>query len=110
MAEWESSYSGCFLSNARLLTKEEINNKYPNKNNSRMAKLTYEFVKKGFDILYGENPNLSATNIFQHYKGWLDDILVTASKLYKTSPDNIEIGAFTDMSQPNSIYVAVKLK
>lgn len=109
MAEWESSYGGRFLINARLLTKEEINKLYPIENNSRMAKLTREFIGKGFDILYGENPNLLSNNIFQHYEGWLDDILITASHLYKRPPDCIKVGAFTDMSQSNAIYVAVKV-
>lgn len=56
MAEWESSYGGMFLHNARLLTNEEIKERYPLENNSNMAKLTREFVERGYDILYGENP------------------------------------------------------
>lgn len=64
MAELESSYGGRFLSNARLLTKEDIEKRYPIENDSHMAKLTREAVEKGFDILYGENPNLSPNNIF----------------------------------------------
>lgn len=109
MAEWESSYGGRFLSNARLLTKEEINEKYPIENNSRMAKLTREFVGRGFDILYGENPDLSPYNIWERYN-WSDDVLVTTAHLYKRPPCYIIVGAFTDMSQPNAIYAAVKLK
>ncbi len=109
MAEWKSSYGGRFLSNARLLTKEEIDKRYPIKDKSRMAKLTHEFVRRGFDILYGENHDISSNNIFQCYEYWLDDVLLTAADLYKKPPDCIEIGAFTDMSQSNAIYVAVKL-
>jgi len=89
MAEWESSYGGCFLSKARLLTKEEIDKRYPIGNNSRMAKLTHEALNNGFDILYGENPN---HNLFCHYKNWLHDVLVTAAHLYKTTPDYVKVG------------------
>ena len=47
MAEWESSYGGMFLHNARILTNDEIAQRYPLASNSRMARLTREAVKKG---------------------------------------------------------------
>lgn len=106
MAEWESSYGGKFLHNARLLTKEEIQERYPAEDNSRMARLTREFVNKGFDILYGENPELCLWDTYN----WSDDILVTAAYLYHTTPDKIIKGGYTDMSNSKAIYAAVRLK
>ena len=107
MAEWESSFGGLFLSNARLLPKEEIEKRYP-KDDSLRAKLTRKAVEQGFDILYGENPNLSPDDILGYYDGWGLDVLTTAAYLYNIPPDYIEVGSFTDMSQPNAIYAAVK--
>lgn len=106
MAEWESSYGGMFLHNARLLTKEEIQERYPPENNSRMARLTREAVEKGYDILYGENPKLS---IFETYN-WSTDVLVTAAHLYQTTPEEIIQWGWTDMSNPKAIYAAVRLR
>ena len=87
MAEWESSYGGMFLHNARLLTNEEIKERYPLENNSNMAKLTREFVERGYDILYGENPNLNFYNYLDY--NWLDDVIKTAAYLYKIPPHEI---------------------
>lgn len=107
MAEWESSYGGRSLLNARILTKEEINEKYPDQDTTRMALLTRRAVEKGFDILYGESPNPQPElgDDFEH-----GDILVTAAYLYGVVPEEIITGAFTDMSTPNAIYAAVKRK
>ena len=107
MTKLESKYEGHFLSNARFLTKEEIEKKYSVEDNSHTAKLTHEFVKKGFRILYGETPKPSLCNSSRRIN-WSKDVLVTAAHLYKKPPDNIEVGAFTDLSQPNAIYAAVK--
>ena len=111
MPEWKTSYGGHCLKNARLLTKEEIDEKYPINNHSNMAKLTREYVKSGYDILYGENPNHLPPRFF-HAHNWCKarDILMTAASVYDTSPENIIIGPFTDMSEPDAIYAAVKLK
>ena len=108
MAEWESSYGGKFLHNARMLTKEEIQGRYPPENNSRMARLTREFVKKGYDILYGENPELDFFDSFTY--NWSKDVIVTAAYLYHTTPDEIIQGGWTDMSNEKVIYAAVRLK
>ena len=108
MPEWKSSYGGCHLKNARLLTKEEIDKRYPIENNSRMAQLTREAVRKGYDILYGVHPKLSPNILFQYHDSWMSDVCVTAAYLYKTQPDYIIVGGLTDMSQPNAIYAAVK--
>ena len=108
MAEWESSYGGMFLHNARLLTNEEIKERYPLENNSNMAKLTREFVERGYDILYGENPNLNFYNYLDY--NWLDDVIKTAAYLYKIRPHEIIVGCFTDMSERKAIYAAVRLR
>lgn len=108
MAEWESSYGGMFLHNARILTSDEIAQRYPRKSNSRMARLTREAVEKGWDILYGENPNLNWNNCIGY--DWSKDVTVTAAYLYKTQPDRITIGGYTDMSEVKAIYAAVKVR
>ena len=106
MAEWESTYGGYSFVNERLLTKKEINKKYPSKDNSRMAKLTRDLVNNGFKILYGERPKTVI------HSTWMKDVprsaLVAAAYLYKTHPDNIVVGPLTDLSNPNAIYIAVK--
>ena len=107
MAEWESSYGGRYLRNARLLTEEEINERYPIQNTSRRALLTRKAVEKGYDILYGESPR-PQPGLGDDFEPV--DILVTAAYLYGTIPEWILTGAFTDMSTPNAIYAAVKLK
>lgn len=107
MAEWESSYGGIFLHNGRLLTSEEIKKRYPHGVNSRMAKLTREFIKKGYDILYGENLDLMCYNSLDY--NWSDDVIKTAAYLYKTTPDKIILGSYTDMSERKAIYAAVRL-
>ncbi len=56
MAEWESSYGGMRLHNARILTAEEINERYPLEVDSRMARLTREFAERGYDILLRRKP------------------------------------------------------
>lgn len=108
MAEWESSYGGMFLHNARLLTDEEIKEKYPLEVDSHMARLTREFVERGYDILYGENPNLTLFDSFGY--NWNADILRTAAYLYNTTPDRIVLGCYTDMSETKAIYAAVRLR
>ena len=108
MAEWESSYGGMFLHNARILTSDEIAQRYPLRSNSRMARLTREAVEKGWDIFYGENPNLNWDNCIGY--NWSKDVTVTAAYLYKTQPDRIIIGNYTDMSEVNAIYAAVKVR
>lgn len=109
MAEQEHSYGGITLVNARLLTQEEINTRYPSTNNSFVAKLTREFVERGFDILYGENPNLKDSKPGT-YHNWTEDICRTAAHLYKTTPDRIVMGAYTDVSRRDAIFAAVKEK
>ena len=101
---------GRFLNNARLLSKAEIDERYPIENNSRMAKLTREFVRRGFDIFYGENSSSKPDTVFQPYDSWSDDIYVTAAHLYGVPQEDIEVAAFTDMSKENAIYAAVRLK
>jgi len=112
MAEWESSYAGRRLRNARILTSEEIQKRYPPENNSSIAKLTRELVEKGYDILYGEHPNpdISINKILGY--NWGRDVRATAAYLYNTNPTDIEFGGYTDMSQLNlkAIFVAVKLR
>ncbi len=111
MAEWESSYGGMRLHNARLLTAEEINERYPLEVDSRMARLTREFAERGYDILYGENPNLmSADVLFGKPYDWTADIIMTAAYLYKTTPEQIVLGCYTDMSETKAIYAAVRLR
>lgn len=118
MAEWESSYSGRRLSNARLLTKEEIDARYPIENDSLMAKLTRRSVEAGYDILYGEKSGFSLLYNIRETSDWIPDIMVTATYLYNelpkkdiiVLPNDIIVGTFTDMSRPDAIYVAVKLK
>ena len=111
MAEWESSYGGHFLSNARLLTKEDIEKISPIEDNSRVAKLMREAVEKGYDILYGENPNLSPYDIFPDYDIFsrILDVQKTAAYLYKRPPARI-IVRLLSMSHSNGIYAAVKLE
>lgn len=106
MAEWESSYGGMRLHNARLLTAEEIKERYPLEVDSRRARLTREFVERGYDILYGENPNLTLADVYD----WSADIIRTVAYLYKTTPEKIIIGCYTDMSATNAIYAAVRLR
>lgn len=108
MTEWESNYGGMFLHNARLLTNEEIKERYPLEVDSRMAKLTREFVKRGYDILYGENPNLTFYESLDY--DWMADVIRTAAYLYKTTPDKIILGCYTDMSETRAIYAAVRLR
>ena len=102
-----ADYGGRILKNARILTKEEINERYPDSNDSRMAKITRRFVEKGYDILYGESPHPKPGlgDDFGH-----GDILETAAMLYRTQPECVKGGTFTDMSKDNAIYAAVKLK
>ena len=109
MAEWESSYGGMNLYNARLLTDEEIKRRYPPESKSRMARLTKESVERGYKILYGENPNLKTLDDSCKYD-WREDVIRTAAYLYKTTPEQIIIGGYTDMSEINAIYVAVRLR
>ena len=73
-----------------------------------MARLTREAVEKGWDILYGENPNLNWDNCIGY--NWSKDVTVTAAYLYKTQPDRITIGCYTDMSEVKAIYAAVKVR
>lgn len=108
MAEWETSYGGKSLNNARILTDEEIERRYPPENNTNMAKLTREFIKRGYDIVYGECLNLKYDEI--SCDDLMDDVIRTATYLYKTTPDNIVLGCFTDMSEKRVIYAAVKMK
>ena len=111
MAEWESSYGGMCLHNARLLTAEEIKRRYPPEVDSCMARLTREFVEKGYDILYGENPNRTLADVmFGEPYDWSSDIITTAAYLYKTTPERIVLEGYTDMSKANAIYAAVRLK
>ena len=111
MAEWESSYSGMRLHNARLLTAEEINVRYPLEVDSRMARLTRESVERGYDILYGENLDLTLANVlFGEPYDWRPDIIRTAAYLYKTTPEQIVLGCYTDMSETKAIYAAVRLR
>lgn len=111
MAEWESSYDGMRLHNARLLTTEEINGRYPLEVDSRMTRLTREFVKRGYNILYGENPALTLADVlFGEPYDWNADIIITAAYLYKTTPEKIVIGGYTDMSETKAIYAAVRLR
>ena len=88
------------------MAKNQANKNYPITDNSRMAHLTREFFDAGYDILYGENPNMSKSKIWD----CLDDVVITAACLYQKSPECIKVGAFTDISSPNIIYAAVKLK
>lgn len=104
MAEWESSYGGIYLQNAKLLTNEEIEKRYPPESSSRMALLTREFVDKGYDILYGENHRLTL------HDNWSSDVIVTAAYLYHAFPNEIVLGGYTDMSESGAIYAAVKTK
>ncbi len=106
MTELQNSNCGRVLNNACILTKEDINKIYPITDNSRMAYLTREFSESGYDILYGENPNMSKSKMWD----CLDDVVITAACLYQKSPECIKVGAFTDISQPNTIYAAVRLK
>ena len=106
MTELQNSNCGRVLNNACILTREEINKIYPITDNSRMAHLTREFSESGYDILYGENPNMSKSKMWD----CLDDVVITAACLYQKSPECIKVGAFTDISSPNIIYAAVKLK
>ena len=73
-----------------------------------MARLTREFVDRGFDILYGENPNLTLFE-FPPYD-WSADIIKTAAYLYKETPERIVLGCYTDMSKRKAIYAAVRLR
>lgn len=102
MSEWESSYGGKILYNARFLTSEEIKERYPCESDSNMAKLTHEFVDKGYNIIYGE--------IELDDYNWLMDVIKTAAYLYKTTPDKIRVGCYTDMSESKAIYAAVRIK
>ncbi len=106
MTELQNSSCGRVLNNACILTKEDIRRIYPYTDNSRMAYLTHEFVDAGYDILYGESYNMSRSQMWD----CLDDVVITAACLYQKSPDCIKVGAFTDLSQPNIIYAAVRLK
>jgi len=111
MAEWESSYGGMRLHNARLLTAEEINGRYPLEVDSRMARLTREFLERGYDIFYGENPDLTFADVlFGEPYDWRADIIRTAAYLYNTTPERIVIGCYTDMSETKAIYAAVRLR
>ncbi len=105
MAEWESSYGGMRLHNAQLLTDEEIKARYPLEIDSRMARLTREFVEGGYDILFGENPHITSLGY-----NWRSDVIKTAAYLYNTTPDQIILGAYTDMSEAKAIYAAVRLR
>ncbi len=107
MAEWESSYGGRVLKNARILTREEITKRYPDPKASRMAILTYRALENGFDILYGESPH-PKPGLGDDFEGI--DVLVTSAYLYGLPPDEIKTGAFTDLSKDNAIYAAVKPK
>ena len=95
-----------FCNKSNILAKNQANKNYPITDNSRMAHLTREFFDAGYDILYGENPNMSKSKIWD----CLDDVVITAACLYQKSPECIKVGAFTDISSPNIIYAAVKLK
>ena len=111
MAEWESSYGGMRLHNARLLTAEEIKERYPLEVDSRMARLTREFVEREYKILYGENPNVTLADVlFGEPYDWHADIIRTAAYLYKTTPEQIVLGCYTDMSETKAIYAAVRLR
>ncbi|MCI8700508.1 MAG: hypothetical protein HFJ47_04125 [Clostridia bacterium] len=99
------------LYNARLLTAEEIKERYPLEVDSRMARLTRKFVERGYDILYGENPNLTLADVlFGKSYDWNADIIRTVAYLYKTTPEQIVIGCYTDMSATNAIYASVRLR
>lgn len=109
MARWENSYGRYVLDNARILTSEEIQERYPSEANTFMARLTRAFVEQGYDIFYGENPNRSLYE-FEYGYDWSTDIIVTCAYLYHTTTDQIIFGYYTDMSKPNAIYAAVKLR
>lgn len=68
-------------------------------------------MERGYDILYEENPNLiSAHVLFGEPYDWNADIIRTVAYLYKITPKNIVIGCYTNMSAPNAIYAAVRLR
>ena len=107
MAEWEHSYGGPFLRNARFLTEEEINERYPLENTEFRAQITRQFVNEGYDIIYGEYPNISH-NFGVALLDWAHGALITAAYLYETFPWNVHFRALTDMSNPKATYAAVK--
>ena len=110
MVEWENSFGGYSLKNARLLTKEEISKKYPITDNSQKANLTREFFGLGYDILYGEKPDSIPFSSWKRENDLIISALRTAAYIYKTQPKDIIVGVFTDLSEQNAIYVAVKKK
>ena len=110
MAEWEASFGGHSFKNARLLTREEITKKYPITDNSSIANLTREFISLGYDILYGEKPDSVSSSSWQREETRTVSALITATYIYNTNPNNIVVGVFTDLSEQNIVYVAVKQK
>ena len=110
MAEWETSFGGHSFKNARLLTKEEITKKYPITDNSSIANLTREFVSLGYDILYGEKSDLVSPDSWKREETRTVSALITAAYIYNTHPNNIIVGVFTDLSEQNIVYAAVRQK
>lgn len=92
------------MSNVRVLSKKQLDERYSKLANTRMAKLTKEAIEKGYSIALIQKEGLrSRTDWLLH------DVQVA---LEQSVPRNsvIKIWCYTDMSQldDDSIYVAFK--
>ena len=87
----------------KVLSKKEIEERYPKENNSNMAKLTREFVERGFKIVRLKMDGLSNEKFLT--------MEVNAAVEIVLNNDNFEIGCYTDLSEllNDTIYVAVKV-
>lgn len=84
-----------------ILSQDEIEKRYP-KESTKMAKLTREFVERGFQIVCLKMDGLSKEKFLTM------EVNVAVEIALKN--DNFEIGCYTDLSElkKDVIYVAVK--
>ena len=88
----------------KVLSKKEIEERYPKENNSNVTKLTREFVERGFKIVRLKMDGLSSEKFLTMEVNDAVEIVL--------NNDNFEIGCYTDLSeklQNDTIYVAVKV-
>ncbi len=89
----------------KILSKKEIEERYPKENNSNVAKLTRGFIEKGFKIAY-----LKMDGLGRETPSWRHVEVSNAIEIALKN-DNFEIGCYTDLSELKNdvIYVSFKV-
>ena len=89
----------------RVLSKREIEERYPKDSDSNRAKLTRDFMKEGFKIVYLKMDGLGIETPSMRHA----DVVHSMGIVMKN--DNFQIGCYTDMSEleKDILYVAVKV-